>query len=80
MTVQYWNTLVSPAVWVAVFWVVIVTINFFGVKGYGEVEYVLSMIKVLAVIGFIILGICITCGVGDQGYIGGRYWRTGCFQ
>ena len=75
MTVQYWNTLVSPAVWVAVFWVVIVTINFFGVKGYGEVEYVLSMIKVLAVIGFIILGICITCGVGDQGYIGGRYWR-----
>ncbi|RCK55891.1 General amino-acid permease GAP1 [Candida viswanathii] len=75
MTVQYWNDLINPAVWVAVFWVVVVIINFFGVKGYGEVEYVLSMIKVLAVVGFIILGICITCGVGDQGYIGGRYWH-----
>lgn len=75
MTVQYWNTLVNPAVWVAIFWVVIVIINLFGVKGYGEVEYVLSMVKVLAVVGFIILGICITCGVGDQGYIGGRYWH-----
>ncbi|KAL6453250.1 GAP4 S-adenosylmethionine permease GAP4 [Candida maltosa Xu316] len=75
MTVQFWTTDINPAVWVAVFWVVIVLINLFGVKGYGEVEFVLSIIKVLAVVGFIILGICITCGVGDQGYIGGRYWR-----
>ena len=58
------------------FWVVIVVINLFGVKGYGEMEYFLSIIKVLAVVGFIILGICITCGVGDQGYIGGKYWHN----
>lgn len=76
MTIQYWNTSIHPAVWVAVFYVVIVSINMFGVKGYGEVEFFLSMIKVLAVIGFIILGICIICGVGDQGYIGGRYWHN----
>lgn len=42
MTIQYWNTEVNPAVWVAVFWVVIVVINLFGVKGYGEMEYFLS--------------------------------------
>ena len=76
MSIQYWNTEVNPAVWVAVFWVVIVVINLFGVKGYGEMEYFLSIIKVLAVVGFIILGICITCGVGDQGYIGGKYWHN----
>ncbi|ODV77556.1 amino acid permease [Suhomyces tanzawaensis NRRL Y-17324] len=76
MTVQYWNQSVDPAVWVAIFYVVIVSINFFGVKGYGEAEFVLSGIKVIAVIGFIILGICIICGVGDQGYIGGRYWHN----
>ncbi|KAK6456794.1 amino acid permease [Scheffersomyces xylosifermentans] len=75
MTIQYWNTSVNPAVWVAVFYVVIVSINFFGVKGYGEAEFVLSMIKVLAVIGFLIVGVCIICGVGTGGYIGGRYWH-----
>lgn len=76
LTIQYWNTSVNPAVWVAIFYVVICSINMFGVKGYGEVEFVLSIIKVIAVIGFIILGICIVCGVGDQGYIGGRYWHN----
>jgi len=30
----------------------IVVINMFGVKGYGEAEFVFSLIKVIAVIGF----------------------------
>lgn len=76
MTIQFWNTEINSAVWIAVFYVVIVSINFFGVKGYGEAEFFLSMIKVLAVVGFLILGICIICGVGEQGYIGGRYWHN----
>lgn len=76
ITVQYWNQSVNPAVWVAVFYVVIILINMFGVRGYGEVEFVLSIVKVIAVVGFIILSICIICGVGDQGYIGGQYWTT----
>ncbi|PVH16439.1 uncharacterized protein CXQ87_004730 [Candidozyma duobushaemuli] len=76
LTISYWNDTVNPAVWVAVFLVGISSINLFGVKGYGEVEFVLSIIKVLAVIGFIIAGICIICGVGDQGYIGSRYWHN----
>ncbi|CAI5756676.1 unnamed protein product [Candida verbasci] len=74
ITVQYWNQSISPAVWVAIFWVVIVSINLFGVIGFGEAEIILAILKVLAVIGFLIVGICITCGVGNQGYIGGRYW------
>ncbi|CAN3365158.1 S-adenosylmethionine permease Gap4p [Diutina catenulata] len=76
MTINYWDQSIDGAVWVAIFWVVIVIINFFGVKGYGEVEFVLSMLKVIAVIGFLICGICIICGVGDKGYIGGRYWHN----
>ncbi|EGV61138.1 hypothetical protein CANTEDRAFT_99846 [Yamadazyma tenuis ATCC 10573] len=76
MTIQYWNDTINPAVWIAVFYVIISGINLFGVKGYGEAEFVLSLIKVIAVIGFIILGICIICGVGSQGYIGGKYWHN----
>lgn len=75
LTVQYWTTSINPAVWVAIFFVIICVINLFGVIGYGEVEFALSIIKVLAVVGFIILGICLTCGVGTQGYIGWKYWR-----
>ncbi|RKP32575.1 hypothetical protein METBISCDRAFT_29480 [Metschnikowia bicuspidata] len=50
----------NPAAYCAVFYVsIIVIINFFGVKGYGEAELVFSLIKVLAVIGFIILSIVV---------------------
>lgn len=52
MTIDYWNPGVSNAVWAAIFWVAIVSINLFGVRGYGEVEFVLSIIKIVAIIGF----------------------------
>jgi amino acid transporter len=46
------------------------------VKGYGEAEFVFAIIKITAVIGFVILGIIINIGGGpDGGYIGGKYWR-----
>jgi amino acid transporter len=52
ITVDYWSPNVSNAAWVAIFWVLIVSINLFGVRGYGEAEFVFSIIKVTAVIGF----------------------------
>ena len=59
-------------------------IQFFGVRGYGEVEFVLSMVKILACSGFIILGIIIDCGgvpTDHRGYIGARYWHNpGAFR
>jgi len=56
---------------------VIVIINIFGVKGYGEVEFVLSIIKIIAVVAFNILGIVLVAGESTTpgGYVGGRYWR-----
>ena len=76
ITIQYWNLSINSAAFVAIFYVLIVSINFFGVKGYGEAEFIFSLIKVTAVMGFIILGIIIAAGgVGPQGYLGGRYWQ-----
>lgn len=84
LTIQFWRTgdnaaaTVSPAAWVAIFYVGIALINLFGVKGYGEAEFWFSIVKVIAVVGFIIFGIVINCGggPGDEGYIGGRYWSN----
>jgi len=64
--------------------VLVCAIQFFGVKGYGEVEFILGLIKVIAVIGFIILGIIIDCGgvpTDTRGYIGAHYWhKPGAFR
>ncbi|TID28178.1 hypothetical protein CANINC_002611 [Pichia inconspicua] len=76
ITIQYWNSTVNSAAWVVIFYVLVFVINIFGVKGYGEAEFIFSILKVLAIIGYIILGIVINCGGGPQGgYIGGRYWH-----
>ncbi|GMM27539.1 aromatic amino acid transmembrane transporter [Martiniozyma asiatica (nom. inval.)] len=77
LTIKYWNDTINSAAWVVIFYAVIVFINIFGVKGYGEAEFIFSLIKVLAVVGFIILGIVLTCGGGPVGgYIGGKYWHN----
>ncbi|KAJ5558743.1 general amino acid permease Gap1-Penicillium chrysogenum [Penicillium sp. DV-2018c] len=82
ITVDYWNSEISNAAWVTLFWVLIVSINMFGVRGYGEAEFVFSIIKVVAVIGFIILGIILNCGGGPEGgYIGAKFWyNPGAFH
>lgn len=75
IAVLYWDDKTNPAAYCAIFYALIIVINFFGVKGYGEAEFVFSLIKVVAVIGFIILGIILVCGGGPEGgYIGARYW------
>ncbi|KAI5200124.1 amino acid permease [Aureobasidium subglaciale] len=77
ITIQYWNDSINPNAWVAIFLFVIIGINLFGVKGYGEAEFVFSIIKVIAVVGFIILGIILDVGGGPNGeYIGGKNWRN----
>jgi amino acid transporter len=77
-TINYWNHgHVSNNVWVPIFLLLLVLINLFGVKGYGEAEFVFAIVKVAAIIGFIILGVIINIGGGPGGsYIGGRLWHT----
>ncbi|GBL50655.1 glyceraldehyde-3-phosphate dehydrogenase 1 [Candidozyma auris] len=76
ITVQFWDDKTNSAAYCVAFYVFIMGINLFGVKGYGEAEFVFSAVKVIAVIGFIILGIVIVCGGGPKGgYIGGKYWH-----
>lgn len=52
ITIDYWETGINTAAWITIFLILIIAINFFGVKGYGEAEFVFSIIKVIAVIGY----------------------------
>lgn len=74
LIIQYWDKSVPIAIFIAVFLVVIVLLNLLPVSFFGETEFWLSSIKVLTVIGFMIFAICMNAGVGDEGYIGFRYW------
>lgn len=51
-TISYWNENLPKAIFVTIFLLTIVVINLFGVKAYGEAEFVFSIVKVTAVIGF----------------------------
>ncbi len=54
ITVSYWPGAksVNGAARVTIFLVVIISINLFGVRGNGEAEFVFSIIKIVAVLGF----------------------------
>ncbi|CCH58311.1 hypothetical protein TBLA_0A05180 [Henningerozyma blattae CBS 6284] len=82
MTIQYWTTKVDPDVFVVIFYVLILLINFFGAKGYAEAEFIFNTCKVLMICGFFILAICIDTGAaGTDGYIGAKYWNDpGAFR
>jgi len=85
ITIAFWtNGDINVGAWITIFLVLIIIINIFGVRGYGEVEFVLGMVKVIAVIGFIIYGIIVDCGgvpTDTRGYIGAHYWHDpGAFR
>ncbi|ODV77681.1 general amino acid permease [Suhomyces tanzawaensis NRRL Y-17324] len=76
ITIKYWNSTINSAALVVIFYVLVVAINLFGVRGYGEAEFFFAIIKVVTILGYIILGIVLVCGGGPKGgYIGGRYWH-----
>ncbi|KAH6847761.1 amino acid permease-domain-containing protein [Chaetomium sp. MPI-CAGE-AT-0009] len=76
LTIGYWNPSLDKSTFVTIFLVIIVLINLAGIKGYGEAEFIFAIVKVTAVVGFILLGIVINIGgTPTGGYIGGRYWR-----
>lgn len=62
---------VPSVIWCFSLAVVILALNLFSVKIYGEAEFWFASIKVFTIIAFIIVGVLLIMGIlGDQGYIG----------
>lgn len=79
LVIQYWcpPEQVNPGVFIAVFLVAIITINYLGIQFFGEIEFWLSSVKVLVIIGLIILSIIIVSGgVPGQEATGFRYYHN----
>jgi amino acid transporter len=84
LVLQYWvdREKVNPGVWITIFLVVILFINYFGIKLFGEIEFWLSSFKVITIVGMIILSLVLALGGGpDHDRKGFRYWKEpGAFK
>ncbi|GAM85506.1 hypothetical protein ANO11243_035130 [Dothideomycetidae sp. 11243] len=85
LVLEFWGVSdVRP--FTALFLFVVGFINFFGIRGYGEAEFILSGVKILATLGFIVLGIIINIGGGPftsgpyAGYVGDQFWHVAPFK
>lgn len=78
MVISFWvdTERINPGVWITIFLVVIVAINYFGVRFFGEFEFWLSSFKVIVIIGLILLCFILMLGGGpEHDRKGFRYWK-----
>ncbi len=67
---QWWLPNTPQWLWVVGFSLAIVYINARSVGSFGSIEYWFSMIKVVAIVVFIILGIALVAGLGPRPAVG----------
>ncbi|KAJ5633347.1 hypothetical protein N7490_009686 [Penicillium lividum] len=75
LVIEYWTTAVPQWGWILIFWFLFLTLSNLGILAYGEMEFWLSIIKVLALIMFFILAICISTGAIGPQTIGFKYYH-----
>lgn len=78
LLLQYWTDTFPWYALGLIVWVLIVLANIINVKAYGELEYWLSLLKVVTIVVFIILSIAVNAGGNtSHTYIGGKNWLVG---
>lgn len=77
--ISYWRPDINGGVWITVFAAAIITLNIVGgIRFFGHIEFWLSFVKIVVLVGLIILSIIINVGGTPQGdYIGFRNWGNG---
>src|ERR1700747_214853 len=66
----YWFPTVPPWIWVAGVSIGLVALNTQQVARFGEFEYWFALIKVLAIVAFIVIGLGLILGLGPRSAIG----------
>ncbi|KAF4554495.1 Amino acid permease-like protein 24 [Elsinoe fawcettii] len=74
LTVNYWGVNVNIAVWITVFLAAVIFINVFGVLGYAEEEFWVSLIKLSTIVIFMLMALVFVCGGGPSSGQYSEYW------
>ncbi|OXV07295.1 hypothetical protein Egran_04939 [Elaphomyces granulatus] len=78
LVMTYWigTDRVNAGVWITIFLILIISINYFGITFFGEFEFWLSSLKVVVIVGIILLSVILVLGGGpDHDRKGFRYWK-----
>ncbi|KAG9304527.1 hypothetical protein G9A89_020091 [Geosiphon pyriformis] len=82
IVMQYWIRSVPGVVWSIILLLIMLSLNLFSVRGYGEAEYWFSLAKLLTVVVFIVVGFLLDLGIiGDPPErIGGKIFKYDMFH
>ena len=75
----YWFPEVPRWLWVIVFSVALIGVNMMSVKAFGAVEYTFSMVKIIAIVAFIVIGAWVVFGSRPEGVGFHHYVADGGF-
>ncbi|KAI9041792.1 putative amino-acid permease [Aspergillus affinis] len=76
LVIRYWIEDLNVGVWIAVFGVFVVALNFLPVENFGETEFVMAIVKITVLIGLIICCSIVSLGGSPSGErVGFRYWK-----
>ncbi|WP_392388275.1 amino acid permease [Bacillus toyonensis] len=67
---KFWFPSVPGIIWSAIFLIVIVLLNYFSTKSFGEVEFWFSLVKVITIIIFLLVGFFTIFGVLGGEFVG----------
>ncbi|MGE8318818.1 MAG: amino acid permease [Comamonas sp.] len=78
--IQFWWPQVPTWATAAAFFVLINAVNFINVKAFGEFEFWFALIKVVAVVAMILMGLYLLMGSGNPQQSVSNLWKHGGFM
>ncbi|KAF3797504.1 putative amino-acid permease [Colletotrichum gloeosporioides] len=75
LVLTYWETAVPRWGWILIFWWFFLAFTLLGVKSFGEAEFWLALVKILAIFAFFLCAILITSGVLGGEKIGFKFYH-----
>ncbi|KAH7341187.1 proline-specific permease [Pyrenochaeta sp. MPI-SDFR-AT-0127] len=77
LVINYWDPPVHVAVWITITLAIIIFLNCFSARVYGEAEFWFASIKIAGILGLLMKALVLVCGGGPKGEAYGfRYWRN----
>ncbi|UJR32571.1 hypothetical protein I4U23_020032 [Adineta vaga] len=76
IVIMYWTQIIPQWAWIILWWFIFLLLSLVGVLVYGEIEFWLSLMKILAILIYFVLAILIDLGVIGSNYIGLQFWKN----
>ncbi|UPK94841.1 hypothetical protein LCI18_005776 [Fusarium solani-melongenae] len=75
LVLTYWETPIPRWGWIMIFWGIFLAFTFLGIQSFGEAEFWLALIKVIAILAFFLCAILITSGAIGGEKMGFKFYH-----